>query len=250
VFFAVNITTYKRSDGTTLEKLRCALDSVFSQSYTKFKVFVIGDNYEDPAELFELCMEYDQKYIYCENLTGTPERDRYLGNKNAVWSYGGIEACNYAIEKALNLGYDYICHLDHDDYWAPDHLYNLSLCIENTNSPWVCTGSHYLKIDNFCPPGIDLSLTSSLYDEFRPKAGHVIHSSTCINFRRIPLRYTDLFKLNGHVGLPADAYMWEQVANWLKEHGEKSYIVKRATCFHLTEGYERKNKNHIVNIVR
>jgi glycosyltransferase involved in cell wall biosynthesis len=242
VFFAVIITTYKRSDGTTLEKLKVALDSVFSQKYTRFKVFVIGDNYENPEELFNLCMKYDQKYMYCENLTIDTERTLYRGNRNAIWSYGGVIAYNYAIQRSIDLGYDYVCRLDHDDYWGPDHLLNLKTCIENTNSPWVCAVSHYLKMHSMCPPGYSIDPDSTLYDGFMPKSGHVIHSSTCIDFRKIPLRYVDLYKETGKVGLPADAYMWEQVSQWLKENGEIAYVVKRPTCFHLTEGYERKNK--------
>jgi glycosyltransferase involved in cell wall biosynthesis len=242
MFFAVIITTYRRTDGTSIEKLRKALEAVYSQSYTRFKVFVIGDDYENPEELFKLCMMYDQKYMYCENLTHTSERNLYRGNKNAIWSYGGVKAYNYGIQRALDLGYDYVCRLDHDDTWSADHLLNLKTCIESTNSPWVCSVAHYLRINNFCPPGVTINEKHIEYQKFLPKNGHVTHSSTCINFRKIPLRYIDLYKINGKVGLPADAYMWEQTANWLKEHEETAYIIKRPTCFHLSEGYERNVK--------
>lgn len=242
MFFAIIITTYRRSDGTTIPKLRKTLDSVFAQKYVRFKVFLIGDNFENPEDFFNLCLEYDQKYMYCENLTVQTERDNYKGVPNAIWSYGGTYAYNYAIQRALDLGYNYVCRMDHDDQWTDQHLSNLKECIEKTNSPWVCTVSYYLSNNNLCPPKIDISSGSPLFEKFDPRPGHVIHSSTCINFNRIPLRYVDLYKETGKVGLPGDAFMWEMTSNWLKENNETAYIVKRPTCFHLTEGYEKKNK--------
>jgi len=242
VDFAVNITTYRRSDGTTIEKLKKAIDSVFAQNYKKFKIFVIGDSYENPKELFDLCSRYDQKYMYCENLTVKSERDIYKGVKDAVWSYGGTYACNYAVQKSVDLGYEYVCRLDHDDYWSQDHLANIKTCIEETGSLFVCTLSHYLKHGNLIPVKIDGSLGSHLYQSFDLKPGHLVHSSTCINFRKIPLRYVDQYKEKGTVGLPADALMWEYMSAWLKENSETAYVVKRPTCFHLTEGYEKSKR--------
>ena len=49
----------------------------------------------------------------------------------ALWSYGGVNAMNYGVTKSLENGYEYICHLDHDDWWLPNHLFEINKCIAN-----------------------------------------------------------------------------------------------------------------------
>ena len=48
------IATYQRKDGTTPFFLQKALDSIFSQTYQNFKIFLIGDKYEDNEEFVNI----------------------------------------------------------------------------------------------------------------------------------------------------------------------------------------------------
>jgi glycosyltransferase involved in cell wall biosynthesis len=50
--FAIVITTYKRSDGSTPFYLKRALSSILNQDYDQYKIFVNGDKNEE-KEKFE-----------------------------------------------------------------------------------------------------------------------------------------------------------------------------------------------------
>ena len=242
MLLAVVITTYRRRDGSTLRYLEKAIDSVFKQTYKNFRIFVVGDNYERPDELFDLCSKYDQKFIYCENIDRPSERDLYQEIPNAVWCYGGCSANNYAIQKAVDLGFPYICHLDHDDLWEETHLEEIAKCIEETQALWICTRSRYLQESNLFPPITHKNKRDGDYVEFYPQAERVIHSATCINYRDIPIRQTDVYKETGNVGLPGDAYTWERMREWLIASGKKSYLIDKVTCIHAEEGFEKSQR--------
>ena len=119
--FGIVIPTYYRKDKTTKFYLTRALNSVLNQKYKNFKIYLIGDRYEDEEEINELVSKYESENFYFENLKVAKERDFYT-NKYAVWSYGGVNATNYGIDISLSEGNEYICHLDHDDYWSETHL--------------------------------------------------------------------------------------------------------------------------------
>lgn len=122
--FSIVITTYQRKDGTTPFYLKKAIDSVFEQDYQNFKIFIIGDRYENNEEFIDICSSYDKEKIYYENLPIAMERDKYT-DKWLIWKYAGCNANNYGINKSIEMGYDYVCHLDHDDVWEKNHLSTL-----------------------------------------------------------------------------------------------------------------------------
>ncbi len=229
------IATYQRKDGTTPFFLQKALDSVFSQTYQNFKIFLIGDKYEDNEEFVNIISKYPQDKIYYENLPYAKERDLYT-DKWVLWSYGGITSMNFGIEKALEEGYDFICHLDHDDWWLPNHLEEIKQGIELTNSDWICTKSTYSNPRNFLPK-ID---SQELYVPFYPMYASLIHSSVCMNFKKIPLKYRDIFEETQKLGLPADGDLWERTREYIISNNLKSVCINKLTCHHDEEGFERK----------
>jgi len=231
---SVIISTYMRADNKTPFFLKRAIDSVFSQTHEDFKIFLIGDRYENQDEINNLVSNYPQEKLYFENLPFAAERDNYK-DKWIIWSYGGVNAVNYGVDVALNQGFDLMCHLDHDDYWDKNHLQEISKCISITDSSWVCTKSQYVM--NLVYPRYSCN---ELYCDFTPISEGLIHSSVCMNFRTIPLKYRDLFKETGKKGLPADADLWSRVAKYTKENKLKTTLINKITCFHLDEGYERK----------
>lgn len=233
---AVVIPTYRRRDGNSEKFVIRAIESVFNQTHKDFKVFVIGDRYENDEELVNIIKQYDPNKIVYHNLGYAEERDSYGDNKIALWSYGGVNARNYSIDIVLSEGYEYICPLDHDDWFLPNHLEEISKCIELTNSDWVCTKSTYGN-PNLTLPTIN---SSEIYVPFRPLSKSLIHSSVCMNFKKIPLRYRDLFKETKKVGLPADADLWERTRKYIIDNNLVSYHINKLTCRHDEEGYERK----------
>lgn len=234
VNFAVKISTYQRKDGKTPFYINRALTSVFSQEYQNFKVYVIGDRYEDEKEFKTLFEKFPKEKIYFENLPYAHERDKYT-DKLLIWKYGGCYAQNYLIEKCIDDGFEYICHLDHDDEWYPNHLSLLNKAISKFNSLWLCTKSEY--VSKKVLPQIHSNLEFVTYN---PVPERLIHSSTCINFNKIPLRYRNVFEETGISGLPADADLWSRISSYLNKSNLSGTLVNQITCKHNEEGYERK----------
>ncbi len=226
--------TYYRNDNKTIFYLKRNIDVIFSQTHDDFKLFLIGDNYKNQNEVEDLLKNYDSNKIYFENLPIAMERDNYT-NKIAVWQYGGVNATNHGISKALTEGYDYICHLDHDDYWENTHLEEINKCIETTNADWVCTKSYYRGLKNLLP----IYETNEIYPEFLPLPEGIIHSSVCMNFKTIPLKYVDIFKEKGVIGAPGDADLWRRSREYIVTNNLKSVLINKITCYHLEECYER-----------
>jgi hypothetical protein len=61
-----------------------------------------------------------------------------------------------------------------------------------------------------------------------------VHSSTCINYKLIPLRYRDVYAETGQV-LEADIDMWIRLKEVCEKSGLNSYVVAKITCFHPDE---------------
>lgn len=232
---SIIISTYQRTDNSTPFYLKRALDCVFNQTHKDFKVYVIGDKYEDNEEFINICESYDKDKIYFENLPFAKERDLY-GKGFALWSYGGVNAVNHGITKSLEDGNNYICHLDHDDEWNLNHLEVINECLTKTNADWVCTVSTYLKPNNFMPKTTGIE---NEYINFLPRYATLIHSSVCMNFNTIPLKYRDLFDETGVVGLPSDGELWNRCSEYIVKNGLKSYCINKLTCHHIDEGFER-----------
>jgi len=232
VKLAIVISTYQRKDGKTPFYLKRALDCIFNQTYKNFKVFLIGDKYEDNNEINSLISGYDKNKLYFENLPYAKERDVYTGY--GLWSYGGVNAVNIGINKALSEGFEYVCHLDHDDRWSEDHLMEISNCIKSTSADWVCTKSKYMS--NMVLPTIK---STDYYTKFLPKGKTLIHSSVCMNFKTIPLRYRDILAETGKIGEPSDADLWDRCGEYISTYNLKSYVIDKLTCYHEEEGYER-----------
>lgn len=228
------IPTYYRKDGTTYTYLKRALDSVFNQTHQDFKIYLIGDRYEKKDEINEIISAYDSKKLFFKNLEFAKERDSYK-EKLAIWSYGGVNATNIGIEICLAEGNNYICHLDHDDYWSPNHLEIINKCIEDTNSDWICTKSMY--VSNRVLPLIN---SSDNYISFLPIPQGLIHSSVCMNFKSINLKYRDLYNETGKIGLPTDAELWERCRIYITNNKLKSTLINQITCYHIEEGFERR----------
>ena len=110
------ITTYQKYDGTTPFLLKRAIESIKNQSYQDYTLIIIGDKYDDNEEFESICNEVDLKdKIVYKNLPYAKEREKYSLSSKELWSAGGVNARNYGIDFGLELGLEYICHLDHDD---------------------------------------------------------------------------------------------------------------------------------------
>ena len=110
-FFSVVIPTYNRA-----KYLPKAVDSILNQRFTDFEVIVVDDGSEDnTSQLMKEFSSKDERLIYIHQV-----------NK------GRSTARNVGIEKAKG---EYICFLDSDDYWKPEHLESYHQAISKAENP-------------------------------------------------------------------------------------------------------------------
>jgi glycosyltransferase involved in cell wall biosynthesis len=110
-FFSVIIPTYNRS-----HILPETIASVLNQTFQNFEVIIVDDGSTDTTK--ELITK----------IANTDSRVRYIYQKNAERS----AARNNGIKNAHG---DYICFLDSDDRYLPEHLNIIYSKIENKNFP-------------------------------------------------------------------------------------------------------------------
>jgi len=225
---AITIATYQRPDGRSYDYLTRALNSIKNQSHQDFKVFLIGDKYEDNDEFESIAKTIlDQDKIYFENLPVAIERSIYTG-KN-LWCCGGVNAMNTGILRALENKFSWVAHLDHDDYWEADHLLNINnTIVDFPEANFIYTASTYAS-NSILPRHSNLD--SAVYKRL-PEPRNVIHSSICFNCNQIKLRYRDCKKEEGRCE-PADADLWKRISS---DKNTRSYFIDKLTCFQPQEG--------------
>lgn len=227
----IAIATYAREDGKTPFYLKRTLNSVFAQEFQDFKIFITGDDYRPREELDNIVAQYPQDKIHLIHLDYAVEREKYKGDPEKTWNNGGVTAHNIAVDNALAEGFDYLCKLDHDDYWLPRHLKIISETIDKTGADFICTGA---VVPNGKLPNID---SKDYLIPFLPKAAGIIQSSTCYNYRTIPIRSRDAGEL------PSDYDKWKRMAQYIKDNNLKSYFINDCTCIWEPGTYERKKRH-------
>lgn len=230
----VTIHTYQRADGQTPKLLTRAIQSIVNQSYQNFKIFIVGDKYEDNEE-FENIMRFfgiGDKLVY-ENLSFAHERDKYLGIHNvALWNCGGANALNHANNLARSYGITKVCHLDHDDVWLPNHLELISKAISEKGNPaFIHTLSQYLS-----NPVFPQMIWDGKVIEHYPSYCNLIHSSVYYDLEQIHLPYRDMYEEMGII-FPSDGDMWERITEKSTAENLKCYVIREVTCIHENENY-------------
>jgi glycosyltransferase involved in cell wall biosynthesis len=232
-FFGIIIPTYHRQDDLTKTYLMRALESVFAQQYQSFHVYIIGDKYEPESELDAIMSRYDSAFCTVVNLSYAKERDQYAQDSTLLWCSGGVNATNFGIDLAIKDSIDYICFLDQDDFWEPNHLQSLNEAIREQKADWVCTLAKTHQ--GYALPNFD---RKGKYIEFLPEPRGCIKASVCYNARKIPLRPRDVHAETGE-GCPADADLWRRISDFIKKNKLRSYCVNQITCNYDTGEYTR-----------
>ena len=220
---AVVIATYFRPDGRSGDFLRRCLTSIKDQSHKNYKVFLIGDKYEKKEEFISISESIiDKENIYYENLDYAKERDVYLEDPKKLWCSGGVNAINHGIDRAISEGYEYICHLDHDDYWMSNHLSEISKFIDQNPEEYVFLATYCNYLNLYRVPA------HSYPGEYFPVEGDLTHSATCVNFSKIDIRYRDVNEETGNP-FPADADLWIRLSEHMRSHNLKGFLLNFMT---------------------
>lgn len=231
----VTIHTYQRADGQTPALLSRAIQSVVNQSYQNYKIFIVGDKYDNNQEFEDIIngfIEIADKIVY-ENLNFAHERDKYLGVNNlALWNSGGANALNHANNLAKFHGITKVCHLDHDDIWLPNHLGLISKAIAEKNNPaFIHTLSQYLNNPVFPQAICDGNIV-----EHYPSYCNLIHSSIFMDLEQVHLSYRDMFEVSNTI-FPSDGDLWNRIAEKSRAENLKCYLIREVTCIHENENY-------------
>jgi glycosyltransferase involved in cell wall biosynthesis len=231
----ITIHTYQRKDGQTPQLLSRTIRSVINQSYQNYKIFIVGDKYENNQEFEDIInsfTEISHKIIY-ENLSFANERDKYLGvNNMALWNCGGANALNHANNLAKANGITKVCHLDHDDTWSPNHLELIANAIlEKQNPAFIHTLSKYL--DN---PTFPQMICDGKIIEHYPAYCSLIHSSIYMDLEQLNMPYRDLWAEQGRY-FPSDGDMWDRIREKCTAENLKCYVIREVTCNHEKENY-------------
>jgi glycosyltransferase involved in cell wall biosynthesis len=227
------IATYRRKDGTTPTYLTRALESIKNQVHQDYKVFLIGDNYEDDVEFTALAKSIiPQDNLYYENLSVAVERVRYPQGGIELWRCGGANAFNHGVSKCYEEGITYICKLDHDDYWSEDHLSCINNVIESTEGRAAVVYTCGTYFNSHLPR---VSLDGQVVEDL-PKPGQAIHSTSCIDYSKVYLKYRDTAY---EVGIPdaGDADLLKRLEVEVQLNNLKSYLVRKLTCYHPEENH-------------
>ena len=107
---------------TSIQVLKDSLGSIKNQKFKNWKLFIVGDKYEDDEELKDLLSSTfkPDQYEYF-NLPQPGERNSNITSEEKRLT-GGTKAINKGLDMADSAGFDYVTRLDHDDKWAPNHL--------------------------------------------------------------------------------------------------------------------------------
>ena len=218
---SIVMATFYKKDGSTYIPLERALTSIKNQTHQDYFVYLIGDKYEKNDEFIKASKIIDSSKIKAVNLPNAPEREKYSGRN--LWVCGGCNAYNTAIKMSQDDGLNYICHLDHDDYWLPNHLEIISKAIEQTKTNFVCTLSE-TPSKNILPKTND----KSYIQKYIPGPSQLIHSSSCVNFAYFNMKYRNMIEECNSV-YPSDADLWSRIQKFLKDKNETGILLNIKT---------------------
>ena len=181
--FAICMATYDRANGKSKQYLEKCLGALVNQNYQNFKVFIVGDKYENEAEFLELVKIIPAEKLYFENLKVAVEREN-IQDKYSRWKVGGVTAMNRAVQVATEQNFKYILHADDDDFWDLTRLSVLNETIKRF--PDAIFLYHYsthpvrvkLPKENLQPEQI-------YYNNLIPRASNAVHATFCINYSMI-----------------------------------------------------------------
>lgn len=225
---AILIPTYRKGNGEFKNQIEQCLTSVSKQTHSNYKVYFIGDKYENNNEFDELSKIINPSKIVSKNLPISYERSKYSGRN--LWVCGGVYASNIGIELALNDGFDYICHLDHDDVWSPNHLELISKVIDETGTNFVSTRSG---------AGWPAMQSTSYLTKWRPLPSKVFKSTTCLNYRHFNIKFRNMIEEQNKV-YASDADLWGRINQLMVKNNEWGYVINESTMLRLDSQYVLK----------
>jgi len=251
--FAVVMPTYKikRDAGvhktranhmSSVDVLKDSLGSIKKQKFKNWKLFIVGDKYEEDEELKSILssMFKPDQYEYF-NLPKPGERDSNITSEEKRLT-GGIKAVNKGLDMASSAGFNYITRLDHDDKWSPNHLEllakaysqfpNLGFVFTQGKKKIDATNSSggYMMMPDANP---ELDVNNKAYATGQTAASSVSWSPKLIG----KFRYRDAAAQKGTLPkqkktIAGDVDLFQRMMKAIKEKEHKYMFIPKMTVYH------------------
>jgi len=234
--FAIRIPTYQRPYNLSVKIIKQCFQNILSQTHDDWKIFLVGDNYEDRDEFDRLVSIIPPNKITAVNLHSS-ERDHFEGFD--LWRCQGVMACNVGLNLIRKEGIEICAVHDDDDHWDAQHLEILAEGYHRfPETVFVYTkGLH--EMDGLLPK----YATDLRYNNLPPIPNQTLHSSVSWNVHKIPLDYINPVGVpNTHIN--SDAELWERIRTYCQERGMRTLYIPKLTVWHHP-GHDKKGQTRI-----
>jgi|688.fasta_scaffold27798_2 glycosyltransferase involved in cell wall biosynthesis len=233
--FGIVMTTYYRKNGTSLQKITRAINSIKNQTYKNWKLFLIGDHYEDEQEFKQICSQLPAEKITAINLPIAVEREDARFDRHTLWCSAGANASNVGIEQTIRENILIHCHIDDDDEWLPFHLEILNIAYTNyPESVFVYTNAFYRDRTGYIRLFPEDNVPKLMqYNNLPPRPERLIHSTVSWRLNKIPFRHRNSIEQGR--AYPGDADMWERINKYCVDNNLRTLYVPLTTVMKYDE---------------
>ena len=231
--FGIVLCTYYRKDGSTFFKISRCIESIKNQTFTDWKIFLIGDHYENQEEFQKITSLVSSDKITAINLDFAAERESGKFSGNSLWCSAGANASNVGIDESISQGCQIHNHIDDDDVWLPNHLETLNFGYINfPESVFIYTNASYTDRNNVTK-NFPTETVGIYYDNLPPRPERLIHSSVSWKLNKIPFKHRNTIE-QGRI-FPGDADMWQRINTYCRENNLKTLYIPVTTVVKFDE---------------
>ena len=133
---------------------------------------------------------------------------------------------NLSIKSMTNENINYYIHMDDDNIYYSNHLFNIAFCYNKLKSDFIFTQGIQNK---YILPIIDDYNKLIYNNNLCPQQCNTIHSTISFNLKTIKSRYNNYFVTNISQ-IPADAEILINISNEIKEHNLNSLYINIISC--------------------
>src|SRR5581483_4788109 len=180
--FAIVIPTYQRKNGLTPNYIQNISQMLAQQTYQNFRVFLIGDNYENNLEFQRLTNLFPRDKIFAYN-NNKSYRQGYFQHAANKWCIGGVMAIKIGVEQDYKEGFKYYLHLDDDDSWTANKLEKVAeIVTQFPEAEFLFHASVYF--DKILPEEHSIKTYFPLsYNNLLPRSSNIVHSSNILSLK-------------------------------------------------------------------
>ena len=245
--FGIVMATYNRKNGKTLSYLKKSINSIMAQTYKNYSIIIVIDKEDDifvsnvmkvVNELKEMYQNNNHVKIISNDKT---ERDHIIDVNISLWICAGANSINSGLHYLRNNGYKYYAHLDDDDSWKEDHLYECYKIYKQYKSCiFTCSKTKYIN-DKFLPIMLEKYYSNFIscnnYVQFAEDTSH-----SSLTFRIDILKefyYNTIFLENNYflknIYFPSDLLMCLNITDFCIKNNYTCIYIPKYTCDHIEE---------------